>query len=72
MWFQLDPDRSVEHAKWAGYHGLRIVERLGLEYAVVPIKCEKLKDGKCSVYKKRPQMCRDYHCKEEKWLIGQP
>jgi Fe-S-cluster containining protein len=22
--------------------------------------CEKLKDGKCSIYEKRPQVCREY------------
>ena len=67
MWFQLDPDKSVEHSRWVEYHGLKVVTRLGYEYAVVPIKCKMLKNNKCMVYENRPKMCKEYFCEGTEW-----
>ena len=62
MWFQLDPNPKVEHARWAKLHGLEVIDRLGVQYAVVPIKCKMLENNKCTIYDDRPQICKDYIC----------
>jgi Fe-S-cluster containining protein len=62
MWFQLDPNKYMEHAKWVRYHGIEVREHNNYEYAILPIRCKRLKRNKCTVYEDRPQMCRDFTC----------
>ena len=49
--------------KWLEYHGIKTEFKNPLTYIRIPLKCSKLKDGKCSIYENRPQVCRDYNCK---------
>lgn len=46
-----DPDTQ----RWLTYHGTGVRNGLRLECA-----CSKLKDGRCSIYADRPQVCRTY------------
>ena len=39
--------------RWVDYHGTRT--KNGIEFAC---QCSKLKDGKCSIYETRPQVCK--------------
>lgn len=33
-------------------------------------RCQHLKDGLCSIYERRPQLCRDFDCRERKDCTG--
>ena len=35
----------------------------GMRYFILPQPCPKLKDGKCTIYKNRPEICREYPTK---------
>ena len=48
---------------WLGYHGRKIGED-AIEFDAV---CDKLKDGKCSIYPNRPGVCKSGH-----WYVGSP
>lgn len=62
--YVLFPLIDRDHARWAKLHGVRIFvgERTNTLKARLEIPCQMLKDGKCSIYEDRPQMCKDYFC----------
>lgn len=51
-----------DHETWAKYHGLKIVKFMDKKYVQFDIKCQKLVNGRCSIYENRPEMCRRYYC----------
>lgn len=55
-----------DHATWASYHGLKLETEGSKRWAVIPIACHKLVDGKCSIHDSRPYMCERYFCQEAK------
>jgi Fe-S-cluster containining protein len=59
MMFELFDD---DHARWAKLHGVKVVKKWGTKWAYFPIPCTKLKDNKCSIYKRRPELCKLYEC----------
>jgi len=50
--------------RWIEYHGIKVIKKDGKQSVVIPNKCEKLKDNKCSIYKDRPEQCQIYVCKK--------
>ena len=50
---------------WLAMHDVEIVFSHGLLCARIEQPCSRLVDGKCSIYDRRPQMCRDYKCERE-------
>lgn len=48
-------DHSEDTFRWFAYHG----ESKG-RIVFFDCKCKWLKDGKCSIYDDRPQLCKDY------------
>jgi hypothetical protein len=52
------PDMTDDVKMWIEYHDL-VVENQSVK---LEIPCSKLKNGKCSVYEKRPDVCRKFYC----------
>jgi FkbM family methyltransferase len=44
------------------YYGFKDSSFWGRRLIEIPIPCSKLKDGKCSIYKTRPDMCKEFDC----------
>jgi len=52
-----------DYFRWIDLHEkAKIVKIKGLYYLRLELKCTKLKNNKCSIYKNRPQLCRDFSC----------
>lgn len=67
LWLPRKADK--DYLKWLGYHeNMRIVIfksgiNKGFKAIRVESKCSKLTaDNKCSIYKRRPDACKDYNC----------
>ena len=57
------PVYSKDHEYWLKLHGIETSIIFGRRLFELPIKCKMLgKDKKCKIYKKRPQMCKDFNC----------
>ena len=51
---------------WANLRkGIRIIKQMGRWMMRIELKCSKLKANKCSIYQKRPYLCREYNCWEK-------
>jgi Fe-S-cluster containining protein len=46
-------------------HDVEVVFSHGLLCARIEQPCSRLVDGKCSIYDRRPQMCRDNKCERK-------
>ena len=62
IWFGIKKPGS-DYMRWINYHeGVKVVKR-GDFYAIrIDSKCSKLKGNQCSIYKRRPKMCKEYNC----------
>lgn len=60
--FIVFPLYSEDHERWAKYHNLEIRKIWNRKLIYMPIKCSKLKGNKCSIYKDRPDMCKEFDC----------
>ena len=56
----LPANEDVE--KWLSYHNVPIVKRDPIPYIELDIKCSKLINNKCSIYKDRPENCKIFNC----------
>ena len=65
LWKGVDADTK----RWIKYHGLSLKKVRGELYVDIDRKCSKLIDGKCSIYKKRPNVCREYDCKDNQEFL---
>ena len=45
-----------DQKRWLEFHGLKVE---GVDVRI-PVRCEKLVDGRCGIYETRPQLCRMY------------
>ena len=54
--------KDCDHEYWVRLHGVEVREFQGKTWAYLPIPCQKLKEGHCSVYQERPEMCKRYYC----------
>ena len=50
--------------RWIEYHNLKVLKEDGRFQVEIGNKCSKLVDGKCSIYKDRPEVCQIYICKK--------
>lgn len=63
MMLPLAYDVIEDHKRWAELHkGVSIIKRDGISFMRVDTECSKLVDGKCSIYKDRPNVCKEYFC----------
>ena len=57
---------NEDQKRWIELHGLQVEikqeDDLKIAYLKVETPCSKLKDFKCTIYKDRPQVCKDYTC----------
>lgn len=51
--------------RWIKYHNLSIKKINNELHIDIPIKCSKLIDNRCSIYEKRPDVCKEYDCQDE-------
>ena len=56
--------KDTKNLEWIEYHGMTITPNGEQLRVTVPIKCDKLVDGKCSIYENRPDTCRRYVCEK--------
>ena len=67
MYFPLGED-TQDCYEWIRLHGLRVVDIEGQAHVEVEVPCEALVGDECSIYARRPQMCREAGClKKEEW-----
>lgn len=63
----LNDFKDEDYFRWIELHeGASIVEYRNKKYIRFDNKCSKLIDNKCSIYKDRPQTCKDFMCKDKK------
>lgn len=60
---------SPDEKEWLEYHDIEVIENSVGEFIKINNKCSKLVDGRCSIYEKRPDICRKYECKNNKDFI---
>ena len=54
--------KDFDHKRWVELHGIKVVEVGVKDYAEFPIPCKMLKDGLCTIYENRPDLCRRFKC----------
>jgi Fe-S-cluster containining protein len=57
---------NEDEVRWWELHGLAVEEDEDGSWGLIPVRCTKLIDGKCSIYFERPQVCRRYFCAQIK------
>lgn len=63
--FMLIPigDEPSDFTRWAELHeNIKLTEWRGLICVELPFKCTKLKNNKCTIYDKRPDICKQFKC----------
>jgi Fe-S-cluster containining protein len=58
-----------DEKRWIEYHGLKVIENEMGAFIKINNKCSQLKDGKCSIYEDRPDVCRKYDCGDNKEFL---
>jgi len=63
MYIPFGDGKQTDWSRWIKLHkGLEINVYKGLECIVLNNVCRKLKDNKCTIYKDRPDMCKNFRC----------
>jgi len=67
MDFPFPPGKpSKDFIRWAKFHEkTKIVKQRDGYWIRFELKCSKLKNGRCSIYKNRPELCKEYSCSEK-------
>jgi Fe-S-cluster containining protein len=60
------PEDSEDIKRWIKYHDIEFVKNSKGTFIKIHNKCSKLKDGKCSIYEDRPEICKIFNCEEFK------
>lgn len=47
--------KDEDAQRWLGFHGQEVETGISFD-----CKCSKLKNGKCSIYESRPNVCKEY------------
>lgn len=58
------PILNNDYEEWVLAHEIKVIESNGIKWAHFDIKCPKLKNGKCSIYENRPNVCKNWYCNE--------
>ena len=53
-----------DYVKWIKLHGIKTKIVNNNLYIQLKIKCTKLKNGKCLIYKHRPLLCKEFNCND--------
>lgn len=63
MYIPFGDGNETDWSRWIKLHeGLEIIMFRGLECIVLNKVCSKLKNNKCTIYKDRPKMCKEFRC----------
>ncbi len=70
MYIQINKEKSEkDYIRWVNLHeNIQVVKRKGYWYMKIDLKCSKLKNGKCSIYKDRPKLCKEYDCTDPNFI----
>lgn len=60
---------NADQIRWIELHDVEVVKIRGITHLKINQPCNKLNDNKCSIYNKRPQVCKDYTCQEFKEFV---
>lgn len=65
MYLWLGGKPEADYRRWINLHEKIKVVKRGRDYGVrIELKCTKLKNNSCTIYKNRPDICKEYSCKE--------
>jgi len=72
MFFWLEKWQDAKDwRRWAKFHeNVEVGIKDGGFFVKVKVKCRKLKNDRCSIYKKRPQLCREYDCRKKEFIFS--
>lgn len=62
MFIWIGKDCDKDYLRWIRLHGIKVKKIDGYYAMQLKIKCQKLKNNRCSIYKNRPKLCREYSC----------
>ena len=66
IWFYKKPNK--EYIRWANLHKkVEIIKENNGWQLRFESKCSKLKNNRCSIYKNRPKLCKEYKCWEKEF-----
>jgi Fe-S-cluster containining protein len=61
--FFVGSKKKNDYFRWFSYRKNCKVVKRGTDYwFILKIGCLKLKNNKCSIYKNRPKLCKEYDC----------
>ena len=53
-----EPNEDIKH--WIEFHNIEVKGKM----IRIKNKCEKLVNGKCSIYENRPENCKNFFCEK--------
>lgn len=62
VWLPIAINLNDDYKRFLKYQGIEVLEKNGFTQALFKNGCSKLIDGKCSIYKDRPDVCKKYFC----------
>jgi|GEM_PF-6852488 len=72
FWLKPPTQEQLEHVKLFGGNYKIKLKLFGLLYRVywiLPVQCKNQEaKGACSIYEKRPQICKDYICEKDEFI----
>ena len=60
------PEQDLDIIRWIELHGIEVVDNSHGRFIKIPLKCSKLRHGKCTIYDNRPEMCKVFDCENFK------
>ena len=54
-----------DYKRWAGYHGIEIIEIEGHNFAKIATPCDKLVNNRCSIQETKTELCKAFDCEQE-------
>ncbi len=67
FWLSKKPSKDI--IRWVNLHkGAKVIKEGKYWTYRFYLKCSKLKNNRCSIYKQRPDLCKEYKC----WEAGFP
>jgi len=68
IWLAGKP-KDKDWVRWANLHkGIKIIKNREDWAMRIEARCSKLKNNRCSIYKNRPKLCKDYKCWDSDFL----
>lgn len=65
VWLPIGIQISDDYKKYLEYHDIKVVKANGQYQALIKNTCNKLSKDGCTIHKDRPEVCKQYICKEK-------